>query len=688
MIATKARRADLLGYLFLGAFLMIAYLPVSSFLFALKNDALTVNFPNKFFFSAALKSGHLPIWNPYINFGLPLYADLGFAYWQPITWLFGLIGYSVHVLTLELLFYIWLGGIFMYQLGKYLKHTIIICFCMGVIYMCSGFFIGNFEHINFLTCAAFLPLATRTFLQLNDGFTYKKLFYCILSLYLLATGGHPAIPIGTIYFLAIILIGLTLIKNDKSKQILYSEILKTNTLLLFGFLVVAAPLLYSYYEIIPHLNRAKPVLQAVSLDVGFSAPSYISFLFPFATTTTSMKLFNNSELMRNGYFSFICFAFFLVALVNKKNKIQIIFLIAGGIMLLLSLGDSFKDLIYSHLPLLKFIRTNGEYRIFSIFSFIIVASFPFGKLLTTGLGDGFNKVLFAFMIICLCIILWIITHQSETILFSSASFVQSHSLVNKMKWWIDNLTLSDRLLINAVILLSLLLLYFLLRRKIRLQKLIPAIILADMVLFCWLHLPITGVQKRSANSIENYFSNLPAGIPIPNLTPIKYNRRSDEKLALVIGCWSYYGKQPGTPEWCSYPTLFSTTETYFRSSMIQTINEKPFIFLENDSNSKTPIQIRKFTGNEIQIETSVKKEDALILLQNYYPFWKAQINDQPVAIQIQDNTFMKVPLQSGYNLVDFRFDNKLIPLFIFISLGGLLINIMLIMNKKRVDSNL
>src|ERR1700748_2700273 len=101
---------DWRNYGLLGLFLLLAYLPLSSFLFALKNDALINNFPNKYFFSAALHAGHLPIWNPYMNFGLPLYADPGFAFWNPITWLFGLIGYNIHWLTVEVLVYIWLGG--------------------------------------------------------------------------------------------------------------------------------------------------------------------------------------------------------------------------------------------------------------------------------------------------------------------------------------------------------------------------------------------------------------------------------------------------------------------------------------------------------------------------------------------------------------------------------------------------
>src|SRR5277367_2980438 len=96
---------DWLNYLLLGLFLYLAYLPLSSFLFALKNDALTENFPHKYFFSAALLPGHWPLWNPYINFGLPLYADPGFAFWHPLTWLFGAIGYNVYILTVEILVY-------------------------------------------------------------------------------------------------------------------------------------------------------------------------------------------------------------------------------------------------------------------------------------------------------------------------------------------------------------------------------------------------------------------------------------------------------------------------------------------------------------------------------------------------------------------------------------------------------
>src|SRR5690606_11210155 len=108
-------------YFILFLFVTLVYFPIVFQFFALKNDALTDNFPQKFFFSKLLRSGIFPLWNPFINHGIPLYADPGFAYWQPITWLFGLMGYSVGSLAVESVLYIFIGGCTCYHLGKALR---------------------------------------------------------------------------------------------------------------------------------------------------------------------------------------------------------------------------------------------------------------------------------------------------------------------------------------------------------------------------------------------------------------------------------------------------------------------------------------------------------------------------------------------------------------------------------------
>ena len=73
----------------------LIYWPISLFLFGIKNDILTDYFPTRFFMSESLHAGFIPWWNPYVNFGIPQYAEMNSSYWSPITWLIAAIpGYS------------------------------------------------------------------------------------------------------------------------------------------------------------------------------------------------------------------------------------------------------------------------------------------------------------------------------------------------------------------------------------------------------------------------------------------------------------------------------------------------------------------------------------------------------------------------------------------------------------------
>src|SRR6476469_4776518 len=117
--------------------LFVAYLPVSTFLFFIKNDAFNGYFPPKFFMSESIHSGYLPLWNPYINFGLPQYADMSAGYWSPVTWLIAsTVGYNAYTFTQEILIYLLIGGLGMYKLTKYWNLQYKIRVLAGAAYMC------------------------------------------------------------------------------------------------------------------------------------------------------------------------------------------------------------------------------------------------------------------------------------------------------------------------------------------------------------------------------------------------------------------------------------------------------------------------------------------------------------------------------------------------------------------------
>jgi Bacterial membrane protein YfhO len=668
-------------YFILLLFLVIAYLPLSSFLFALKNDALTANFPNKYFFSAALHSGYLPVWNPYVNFGLPLYADPGFAFWNPITWIFGWLGYSVPMLTVEILFYIWLAGISMYELGKWLGHSSRISFSMGIMYMCCGFFVGNLQHTNFLTCAAFLPLVTKTWLNLQKSFNIQKLLFCEAALYMMATGGHPAIPFACLYFLFFVQAAIIILDSATENRIhALLRSFKVNLILFIGFIALAAPLLYSYIEIYSRFTRSDLVIQSSYSDTGFDPASYLSFIFPFSTTAND-TVFSNDPLMRNGYFSLAGLICLGIVLLRRKNNFQKIFLFSGIAMLILSLGGTVKEFLYPLMPLLDHIRTNGEFRVFSLLSFIVAGSYLFAELLEGDLIKQFNRILLILAGISSAIILcWFVFAASGI----HKSMEAGKGFLRNIKLLLEEMPFFDRIFINAVMILLITAGYFLLRKRIRIRILLPLMLMTDLIMFNWSQLPVTGVQLLSPYAIQHYFSDVPAGIPKPELEPVIRNQSPDSKLPTVVGCWSYYSKQPGTPFQCSYPSILNSTKAYFKSPLPDSINQKPFIFTTNPGLNYN-LQIVSFAPSEISLTVEAENQDSLILLQNNYFRWKATVNGRQVAVRPAAIAFMSIPLEKGANEVSFYFDSRMILIIVIFSSLLWILFITAVWRKKKPE---
>ena len=211
--------------------------------------------------------------------------------------------------------------------------------------------------------------------------------------------------------------------------------------------------------------------------------------------------------------------------------------------------------------------------------------------------------------------------------------------------------------------------------------------MADLICFCWMNLPVTGVQKKSVAVVEKYFSGIKPGIPLPELVPIENNYYGGENIGKIIGCWSYYSKQPGTPEFCDYPTIFTSTKTYFSSSLPQLINQKPFVFLKNAGKDSMSLEINKFSPEEILIQSRSSVMDTLVLLQNFYPNWSVSVNNKDVEIQKEFISFMSVPIKPGENLIYFHFKNKKLLILLFTSLATVLTIIVLTRLEKRKSTD-
>ena len=326
-VYTKSNRLSLKTFLFFLGIVFLAYLPISTFLFFLKNDAFTGYFPPKFFMSESLHSGFLPLWNPYINFGIPEYGDMSGGFWSPVTWLVAsTIGYNAYSFTIETLCYILIGGIGFYQLLKLWIEDKNVRIIGAVAFICCGYNVGHLQHFNWLSGAAFLPWCLWSYILLLKNFSLRRILITTIFFYLLISSAHPGITISAFYFFLAVML-FYFFKNERKLPLIKRVFFFTRSHLIFlaFLLLVSAGMIAGYLDILPHFVRGDKVSLQVSLLNPATFPSWISILLPFATVTND-AFFNTDITMRNSYFGLVLLVFFLLACFQKKNSLQKFFL--------------------------------------------------------------------------------------------------------------------------------------------------------------------------------------------------------------------------------------------------------------------------------------------------------------------------------------------------------------------------
>lgn len=655
-------RLPLKTILFFAAVVFIAYLPVSSFLFFLKNDAFTGYFPPKFFMSESIHAGYLPLWNPYINFGIPQYGDMSSGYWSPITWLIAsTAGYNAYTFTLEVLLYLLIGGIGIYKLTGSLQLNTHVRAIAAVAFMCCGYNVGHLQHFNWLSGAAFLPWCFWSYNLLLHNPSFKNIVRAVLFFYMLVASAHPGITISAFYFFLAYKLFFLFSNNDKKsigQKLKRSSISHLIFLLLFALL--AAGMITGYLDILPHFSRSEKVSLADSLLNPTSAQSWLSVVFPFATVKND-SFFNTDISMRNSYFSMTLLLFFLLSLFSRRNKFQNFLLFSGLFFLLLSAGGIFKTIAYKFIPFIGYVRLNGEFRIFSILCFILIAAIELDKFIV--LQKAFyGPIKFLYHIIEITVIAAVIFgfykafNTKESIFYNTSSITSQQGLSSKLKALIDSISFYDTLWLQGLIQLFVLwAIKWSLR--FRLWSLLKKIVVADMILACLLNVPFTGAGKASVATIQQIINKSPKGIPVPKLVPInQYDTLNTEEKSM-IGDWGMYNKQPGTIEQASYPIVLKNTQEYFDMDPAfnpAVFKQKPFLFIA-DTNANTVV-IKSFSPQKIEAAVNSITESKLVLQQNFYPHWYYVNGKERKEVDKYNGVFISIPVNKGENNTSFVFE--------------------------------
>lgn len=616
--------------------------------------------------SESIHAGHLPLWNPYINYGIPQYGDMSSGYWSPITWLIAAtVGYNAYTLTFELLFYILLGGLGIYKLAGTWKLDHDIRAIAAVSFMCCGYNVGHLQHFNWVSGAAFLPWCFWSYLLLLKNFSLKYTIQAVLIFYMLAASAHPGITISAFYFFFGIFI-FYFLKNDKALPVWdrIKQLCLLHGIFLLLFVLLSAGMVVGYLDILPFFLRGDKISLADSLSNPTNLQSWISALLPFATVKNN-SFYNTDISMRNSYFSLTLLIFFIQACLNKKTNWQKFLLLAGILFALLSSGGIFKSLAHTFIPFIGYIRLNGEFRIFALLCFIIIAAIELDKFFQRkhtfqGKISWIYYLLEIIVIACIAYGLYKAIAGKQSFLFSTHAFGTNKNIMGlKLKNLIDTITFYDTIWIQSSI--QLLILWgikWCLKSSDR--NLLKNILVADMIIASILNIPFTGVGRAPVAQVQAVLNKSPKGIPIPTLQAINSIDSLTTEDKGLIGDWSMYNKQIGVRDEVAYPIILKNMRSYFeRSKDSQEHNflDEPFMFIQ-DIKSRGKIEIKSFAPNRIMANVNAGISTNLVLQQNFYPHWFYQNGKVKKAVEPFGINFMKAPIIEGENNVIFSFEPR------------------------------
>ncbi|HRY31979.1 MAG TPA: hypothetical protein P5531_03325 [Bacteroidales bacterium] len=658
MLHDKNRLGNIGSFVILILTPLLAFLPVTIGQHPLVYDIVTTALPWRYFIGDCLQHGQLPLWNPYQHLGYPIHADPQSGAWYLPAWIIGTFaGYDFYTLSFEFLAHIILAGFGMRWLAYRLQLSNLSGTLLGVAYASSGFFVGNAQHLPFLISAAWLPFIIAGFIRLAETRRCKHMIPLTIFFWLSLTGGYPGFTIILSYFLLILLVyyGISLYMKSGRKAVfrllLLISVAGAVTLLL------ALPFLVSFFQSLPYITRGGGTSLQQALVCPFSPQSAISFIFPLAAVAEP-AWFNTDLSMTNAYIGLIPFALFLFSLTRKDHALKWIFLGFAFFSLVSAMGEYLpvRSFQYHFFPLMNYFRMPAIFRIFVILGFLVGAGYALDHFMKGDLNPGrkFLRFLIGFFIlICITFAVVLLKHdQAMTVVFGKHLFSAANGA-----------TVSDNLLINSVLIITLgllgLVLAFSLKRKINFGTFLLFFTMADLSLAANLNGPYTVyTEKTSLSDINRQTENFPEGFPTPGFHPVNMNRdafKSYKDLWINLNC---FYKQIGYEGYNPFALKSFEDLVFERPDAFARIILHPPYFLKKQPVNQ-PVGL-SFKPDQWIIEVTSAMTDTLCLLQNDYPGWHIRVNHQAVQTVLYEGTFLSVPVTAGKSLVEFSYDPAMV----------------------------
>lgn len=664
--------------------------------------------PWRYFIGESLQFGNLPLWNPHVNLGNPIYADPSSGAWYPFVWIIGYFkGYSVYALSFELWLHVFLGGIGFYKLSKTMGLYSAFAILAAISYMLSGFYVGNAQHLPYVISACWLPFIIHFYLKLIQGGDWTYVVKGALAMFMLITGGYPAFTI-ILFYLLLTFFLVRLYQLIVAREPVVSFLLK-NLAFLVATIAVSFVMILSIYQVFPFLTRLSTFNLQSALFSPFSPQCFISFILPYATTIRDFSLFDSDLAMRNAYFGVVIFFFFIAGVFKKSSSNHRVFFYFGLFCLTASVGSYLpvREFLFEYVPMMSLFRFPSVFRLFVIISGIISGVIFLQDYITEHSVTQKRMLSYISLVIITLIVVIHIALNKQA--FNLADYVKENifNASPTADFWKH---IAFQSILQLIIFSTLFVLFWRVKNKTKLLLSIILLSSIDLIVATQLNAPSTVYSHEwSGDTTSKKIENFPKGFPA--LTDITM-QEAEDLPSVGNPFWanmSVFNKQITSNGYNSF--IFSSYEGYLwtypslhkeilKNKIIQLSDEvlpvvkidqyqKDSLFTKNSlffdavkynklrkvelvHSESDQAKIIAYGPQFFKIKTTTEHQQLFTLYQKNYTGWELKVNGKNKELLTSNMNFMTFVLPAGENNVVFEYKNPTIKIAFWISVLTLL----------------
>jgi hypothetical protein len=298
------------------------------------SDIYSQLYPKFIYSSMILRTGHVPLWDPYEYCGMPFLAIMQAQVFYPFRHIFFLIFSPPVAMQVFIGFHIFLNGLFAWMFFRALRLSTGASVIAALVWAFSApLVLDSIYHPGRLSSIAWAPFCLLSLHMLLMKRKWRWSFLLAAGVAMQFLAGYPPIFLVTatilfLYFLFFLSSFLFSHEANKGKSLAKTILLLATSAGLW-FLLTAAQLL-PFLELLKESHRSAGVVNVLQLQTQFLLPLSKIFLKNAGNKSTVSPLFMGIP------------AFFLLAygVILSKRPIRIFFVLAGFFTLIVALGNT------------------------------------------------------------------------------------------------------------------------------------------------------------------------------------------------------------------------------------------------------------------------------------------------------------------------------------------------------------